>query len=241
MNKMPPKPSRQPKINVFARNRQSKHNSAPGSYMADIEEVDEFESMEELLPNDAGLKQIIEKINEIGKRVEAMEFMVFNQETGLKGRVASQQVKAETSQGKLLFMSKEYKTVKQDLTVIKGLVQHQAQQIGVLDSKVVDVTARSMAKNIVISGIMEAPNENCIQQVQRFLKNKLNIPIDIDDSLKVKIAHRMGVAKQNSSRAMVAKINQALRQEIYNNIEDLEGRHNSAGEPYYLNFQQPEA
>lgn len=238
---MPPKSTKQPKINAFTRNRRSKHNSAPGSYMGDIEEVDEFESCEEHLPMDAGLKQIIDKINEIGKRVEAMEFSVFNQETGLRPRMASQEVKAETSHGKLLFMAKEYKAVKQDLTVIKGLVQRQAQQIGVLDSKVVDVTARSMAKNIVISGILESQNENCVQKVQEFLKNELNIPVDVDDTLKVKLAHRIGVPKPGLPRAMVAKINQALHQEIFKNIDDLEGRQNPAGDPYYLNFQQPEA
>lgn len=239
---MPPKISRgQPKIQVFARRLRSKHNSAPGSYMHAIEEEEEFDSIEESLPEDAGLRQVIDKLNEIGKRVETMEFAIFNQDTGLKQRVASQEASTETAHGKLLFMSKECKAVKHDIGVVKGLIQRQARQIDSLDSKVVDVTARGMAKNVVISGILKAKNEDPTKQVCEFLKQELNIPIDIDDKLQVKLAHRIGVPRKGSSRAMIAKVNQALRQQIYANIEDLAGRTNPKGEPFYLNFQQPEA
>lgn len=241
-SKTPKKSLSQPKIRGFTRNLRSKHNSAPGSsIMPDIYEDEEFDSQEELLKEDSSMKEIIENLNEIGKRVETIEYSLFNESSGIKVRMSKQEKQTDTMNGKMLFVSKDYKSIKHDLGVVKALVHKQARQIDVMDSKVVDLTARSMANNIVITGIIESTTENCHDEVQRFLKAEMDIDISQNPMLKVKIAHRLGVARNNKSRAMVAKVNAALKKVVLEKIECLEGRTNINGDQFYVNVQQPEA
>lgn len=236
----------QPKIQDYARKLRSKHNSAPGSYMPDIEEEDElFEPLEEPLSDEANLKEVITKLNEIGRRVESIEFALFNEDVGLKRRTASLELKTETAHGKQLFINKEYKTVKQDLAVVKGTLQRQSVQINAMDNKIVDLTARSMAKNMIISGIVENEGENCKFAVKTFLKEEMDIDLDMCPEMEIKIAHRMGIprekAKKKSARAMIAKVNQALKEVMMENLDRLKERFNIQGDPFYVNIQQPEA
>lgn len=243
--KTPQKGKGQPKINTFTRKLRSKHNSAPGSFMPVIEE-EEFESVEEMLSEDASLKDIIDKLNEMGKRMECIEFALYNEDTGIKGRIAEQELKAETAHGKALFMAKEYRSVKQDMSVVKGLIQRHARQIETIDHKLVDITARSMAMNMVISGIIEAKDENCKYQVKKFLKEEMDLDLDMCPEFKIKVAHRLGSKtvlkqKRKGSRPMVVKVNQSLKDAMLENTARLDGRTNLQGDEYYVNVQQPEA
>lgn len=229
------------KIKDYTWKLRSRNFSAPENSMADIledEEEMDFQSLEEL-PEDAGLKEIVEKLNEVCRRMEKIERAVSGGE--IEKRVAAAEMKAETCNGKTLVMTKEYKAVKQDLAVIRGLVHRQHLQINNLDDKVVDLTARSMANNIVISGIMEERNENCFQLVVNFLKTELAVDMAENSKWKIKVAHRIGPKRNGGERPIVAKISDALKQVIIPKLELLVGRLNPAGRNYYLNIQQPEA
>lgn len=118
---MPPKVNksyRQPKIQGYTSKLRSRVNSAPGGQaMADIFEDDEFSSCEEL-GEDANLKDIISKMNEVCRKVERIEKLLLNEDTGLKHRFPAVELKAETVNGKVLAISKEYKAIKQDLNTI---------------------------------------------------------------------------------------------------------------------------
>ena len=87
--------------------------------------------------------------------------------------------------------------LRDELTIVKGLVQVQDKQITSNKNKVVDLTARSMAKNVVILGI-EGDNEEetvngCKDKVIDLFKNKMQM--DIDDT-EIEVAHRMGDGKE---------------------------------------------
>lgn len=159
--------------------------------MSDIEEEDYFESSEEPLSEDVDLKQVVHKLNEIGQRVESIEFALFNEEVGVKGGTAALELKAKTAHGKQLFISKEYRAVKQDLTVVKGIIQRQAVQIDTLDNKTTDLTARSMAKNMIISGIIENKDENCKYQAKSFLKDEMDLNLDLCPEYQIKTAQNI--------------------------------------------------
>lgn len=241
---MPPKtPSKQPKIKTFARTLRSKDRSAPGStpFMAVIEEED-YESFEEPLSEDVSLKEVTIKINEIGKRVENIEYAVYS-EMGLKACMADQEIKAEKADGKMLFMSKECHAVKHDLGIVKGVLQRHDTQISTAEHKLTDITARSMAQNMIISGIIEHTDENCKFQVKDFLKNEMALDLDLCPEFKIKTEHRIGYAssKRTTPRPMVAKVNLPLKEAMIKNIEQLSGRTNVQGGSFYVNIQQPEA
>lgn len=238
---MPPKAKKafkQPKIKGYTEKLRSRSFSAPSTQMEAIYKEEQLSEIEKL-DEDADIKELIAKVNEVCGKVDKIEKMLMNEETGLKRKMADIELKVETGNGKQLVMTKEYKVLKQDLTTIKGTIHRHYNQINALDSKVVDLTARSMAQNFVISGIIEDRNENCTEKVRNFLTQELGIVFD--DRLKIKIAHRIGVKKENVDRAMVVKVNLPLKEEVMKNIELLEGRTNAKGKTFYMNLQQPEA
>lgn len=235
--------SRQPKISQFGKSLRSRNLSEPAD-MASIFEEDEYEANEENpLSEDSNLQDIIHKINGVCKRLDNIENFIKQPETGVKDRLSSMERKQDVHDGKVLFMAKEHKAIKHDMQQIKGVIQRHATQLQVHESKVTDLTARSMAKNLLISGIVEDHHENCKEQVRKFLLEELDINIALDEDLKIKVAHRLGFRREdiNSDRAMIIKVNDKLKELILNNIEHLEGRKNRKGKSYYINIQQPEA
>lgn len=247
---MPPKTSKpkqtQPKIKNYTKALRSKHNSAPGSTMDSIveeEEDNEEIEYEEPLNDEVSLKEVIHKLNDISKRVEDIEHLLFDEAGSIQRKLASQEHKVETSSGKLLFMSKEYKAVKQDLAVVKGVLQKQSRQIDNMDNKIVDLTARSMSMNLIMSGLLESRSESCKLVAKDFLKAEMDIDLDTNPECKIKVAHRIGVFKTGTTkpRAMVVKVNSTLKQEIMSNLDRLDGRANANGDSFYINVQQPEA
>ena len=79
--------------------------------------------------------------------------------------------------------------LKDDVALIKGIIQVQDKQIKTQGSKLVDLTTRSMAKNIIISGILEQKEEDCKAAAFKFLRELLKM--EVKDS-EVEVAHRAG-------------------------------------------------
>ena len=67
----------------------------------------------------------------------------------------------------------EIVNIKNENIVLRGIVQRQQNQLQMMNEKIAMLTAKSMDKNITISGIQEAttPKENCKMEMQ--LKTKL--------------------------------------------------------------------
>lgn len=114
---------------------------------------------------------------------------------------------------------------------IDMLINHvtkQDQRISELTAKQNDSQARSMRKNLVITGIPETTKENCGELASGFFTKELGIrgPIEI------KIAHRMGLGK---NRPMVVKLaNIDDKQVIFQNTQKLRGSN------YFVTEQLPE-
>ena len=69
-------------------------------------------------------------------------------------------------------------------------MQKQEKQISTLKSKVRDLTTRSMAKNVLISGLMgDEHGEDCVQKVKQFCVSKLKMQIQDGE---IEVAHRLG-------------------------------------------------
>ena len=85
-------------------------------------------------------------------------------------------------------LEKLNEVLKDDLALVKGIVQVQDKQLVTCKRKIVDLTARSMANNIVISGITgDSPEENCEEKVKSFLTQKMKMTIEDSEILA---AHR---------------------------------------------------
>lgn len=103
--------------------------------------------------------------------------------------------------------------VERDLNNIKQAVDSAITCNKSLSDDIVDLQARSMRDNLLFFGIDEAAdndvNENCIEAVQKFCAEKL----EIDDTLVLERAHRIGKRKQGKPRPIVVKFNRFQQRE----------------------------
>ena len=130
-----------------------------------------------------------------------------------------------------------------DISILKGLAQVHDKAITVNKSKIIDLTARSMANNILVQGLTGDSGEEtmaaCKQKVLEFLRVKMNM--EIEDA-EVEVAHRLGSRLKNAvrPRQMVVRCKHDLRSRIFNYSKNLKDVQNEDGDYYQVNAQLPE-
>ena len=125
-----------------------------------------------------------------------------------------------------------------DTTLVRGAVQVHETQLTSAMTKIVDLTARSMSKNIVITGITgDNKEENCKDKVLKLFREAMQMPTD---DHKVMVAHRLGQKSVGKLQPMVVKCKFQLRNIIFEFIKNLKGIKNDDGDFYYINPQCPE-
>ena len=138
--------------------------------------------------------------------------------------------------------------LKDDMAILKGITQVHDRHIESNTEKVVDLAARSMANNVVISGICgetkvpEAEGEvkqreNCKKKVLNFFRDIMKMDTEEDEVL---VAHRIGKPGGAKPRLMVVRCSQNLRDRIFKFTSNLKDVQNSSGDPYFVNVQLPE-
>ena len=117
-----------------------------------------------------------------------------------------------------------------------------------------DLTARSMANNVIISGIygeMANPQqnqgeatttealskENCKEKVLGFMRQKLRMEVQDNEVI---VAHRIGKQQNSKPRPIVMRCEQELRERIFSYTKNLKDQENQNGDPYYVHQQLPE-
>lgn len=121
-----------------------------------------------------------------------------------------------------------------EISILKGIIQKQHNQLNTIHSRQVDAMARSMEDNLIISGVKEKPDEVLIDVVLDFLFDQMNIEARYDDIYTV---YRMGpyVQGQTRPRPIILKSGYDLRQYILGNKSALQGT------SYFVATQVPEA
>ena len=86
--------------------------------------------------------------------------------------------------------------------ILKGLVQKQFHQINDLNDKVAMLSARSMEKNITISGVAGdiGVKEKCKATAINFLKDIMEIDVDVKEIL---VAHQIGKFDRSQQRPRI--------------------------------------
>ena len=138
-------------------------------------------------------------------------------------------------------LEKNNSALSDELAVLKGLAQVHDKQITSTKDKVVDLTARSMANNITISGILgDSKEENCKQKVMDFFRDTVKVP-DLQQN-DVEVAHRMGKLLDTATkpRLMVVRCKFELRERIFSYTKNLKDVTNASGDGFYVKPQLPE-
>ena len=127
-----------------------------------------------------------------------------------------------------------------EVSVLKGTTHRQQQQVATLSDKVKELTVRSMADNITITGLIkESDDEDCLQVVSDFLKEKVKIEVE---TTQILIAHRIYVTDQEKTTApiMIVRCHPRLKANILANAKNLKDLKNDKGDAFYINQQVPE-
>ena len=190
---------------------------------------------------------VLSILNSLCLKVSEINTSVNNEAAGINTRLVTCQAQCDGVATDVKDL-KKFKTdttdtiqfIKDENTMLKGLVQRQHNQISVLNDKVLYLTMKSMENNLIISGLEgETKDENCVSNVLDFLHSKMEIEAEEDEIL---VTHRMGSSKgNNSTRSMVVRCTHALKERILDNKKNLKDKKNSMDVEYYVNKQIPEA
>lgn len=133
-------------------------------------------------------------------------------------------------------LSKDLDNYRFQLQKVSQLVIRQEQQIGFLNKKVTEMQQREMNPNIVITGIVEQPNEKPIQLFNQFVMQQL----EIQELIPANQAFRIG---NGTNRPLIVELRDpnSHKGKLFAKATKLKGKKNKIGKPYFLADHLPEA
>ena len=161
-----------------------------------------------------------------------------DEEQGALPRLHDVEVSVSEIQDRLDTLEATNAQLLDELEVVKGILQVQDKTISNNASRIINLTARSMSKNVVISGVTgDEKGENCKEKVLNFFRSQMQMQTDEDE---VVVAHRIGTKYGDKSRPVVVRCKFALRNRIFQYTKNLKDLTNDQGDNYYVRAQHPD-
>ena len=85
------------------------------------------------------------------------------------------------------------------ITLLTSIVTKQAQMLGNMHNKLVDLQRISMKNNVILHNVPERDDEDACDLVRQLLANKTGIQVDLER------AHRMGAPREQGHRPLIAR------------------------------------
>ena len=173
------------------------------------------------------------------KKSMKIECALTEKENGVFPRLQDNESDLDRYSNTLIDYQNKVTKLEDEIAQLKGIVQVQDRQIGTMRDEITKLKARSMKKNIVVSGITgDEKDEDCKQQSKAFLDSKLKRPTDLHE---IKVAHWLGPIKQNGKpRPMVIKCGEKLCNDVFGYTKNLRNQKNSLGDKFYIDPQVPD-
>lgn len=179
---------------------------------------------------------------QVKQRLVPLEIAVFDKESGILPQLSQIVGHAKSTDTKYEDLQAENLQLREELEIVKGVVTKQGKQIEALQYKQADQTARSMANNIAINGILGDTEKADLTEnkvhVLTFLEEKLKLNIDDDED--VITAQRFGPFQEGKHRPIVIKVTEKLAKRIFANTSKLSKIRNDENKPYSVNPQLPD-
>lgn len=130
--------------------------------------------------------------------------------------------------------------LRDELDILKGVVDKMANQLDTANSRINQLTAKSMEDNLVISGILEdLPKKSLRSQVHQFFQEEMALN-NINDYDIIKV-YRIGKYEKGRNRPILVQCTPELRRYIMINAPLLKDKVNTRGAKFYINQQLPES
>ena len=136
------------------------------------------------------VRDVREGVSEMSKALKLVLERLSSVEEGFK-RV-EEQLKEEKEESRKL--REEVRTLKSEKEVAEARVE-------ALEFRIIDQEARGRRNNLIFHGLEESREENCVEVVKKFIRDKSRVP----DSLIIERAHRLGPVKSDRTRPMIVR------------------------------------
>ena len=189
------------------------------------------------------------KFKELSDTVTSEQVSTTAKIANLESLLQETQARVDDLEGKVLpddvvdrvgKLEQENAQLRDELAIVKGLMQVQERRILSNKDKITDLTTRSMANNILIAGLVEGTTQEtakiCKDKVLTLLCEKMKM--EVKDK-EVVVAHRLGKPGLKP-RTMVVRCAQGLRDTIFQYTKNLKDVKNEVGDYYYVSVQLPE-
>ena len=189
----------------------------------------------QLNAKDTGL---IAKVTTCQQEIHDISEVLNDESDGVLPRMRDIEETLEVIQDRLDKIEDNSIEVQNDLVLLRGVVQVHERQITSSATKIVDLTARSMSQNIVISGLAgDTKDEKCKDKVLAFMRDKMLMEVNDNE---IVTAHRLGEKMVGKLRQIVVRCKFDLRIRIFKYTKNLKDKQNEFGSYYQVRKQLPE-
>lgn len=130
--------------------------------------------------------------------------------------------------------------LKEKVEILGNVVIRMEERVKEQENKLIEMQARSMRKNLVISGIEEPKNETSeqlLEAINTFISEKLKV----QEHIPIKVYHRLNYVDGSAFRPVIIKLRSIDHKVLLlSNAVNLKGQQNSRHKYFYLNEQLPE-
>ena len=129
-------------------------------------------------------------------------------------------------------------SVHTDTQQLRGIIQRQDKQITSLQNEVIELKAKLMANNIVITDVEDnIQGEKCTQSALDFLRDKIKMQVEEN---KVGYTFRQGIKIGRKPRPLIVRCSPLLRKRVFIYTKNQRVIKNSNNDYFYVNQQYPE-
>lgn len=182
--------------------------------------------------------QVIALINKLQETVDSMNSKL-NASTAFQDKTEKRLSSLEKAQAaekkEVAYINDSVQQYQVKVDILSDIVIKQHREIEELKAQMTDTQARGMKCNLTISGIPQAPNENCIAAVQKFIVEKLQIT---DKLIPIDQAYRFGTGKVKTM--LVVLRHWSDKAIIFDHVKNLKGL-KVEGVQCFVSSQLPEA
>ena len=230
--------------NINTNTRDAEVNTEPVTDSEQLPEVPII-NMEQFQQEDVGnkLDLLMSAINQINTtfhyKFSSLQEQLIDETEGVFPRLCELEDNFAEMSERIEQLEEQNAALAEDVEVLKGLIQGHDTKISHNSSKIVDLTARSMANNLVINGITgDSKEENCKTNVLTLFREKMGMEVHDNE---IKVAHRVGPkSAELGDRSIVVRCTRPLRQRIFQFTKKLKDVKNDKGGYYSIRVQLPE-
>ena len=180
------------------------------------------------------LSQVATNNNSLMTKVANIE----SKNTELDTKITTMESLQGSEQVRLTETKQELVEVKEDMKILKDIVEKQSQYIKNIEQNSDNNDVRALRNNLIISGVDEEENENNERTVS-VLANFFSQTMKITEAIAISSAQRMGKGTKRTIKATLKNVKD--KGLIYKNSKNLKGLKNQSEGGYYINDHLPAA